>query len=107
MDSGPYLNEFQVAERWGMSHKTLQRWRVERKGPDFLKIGGTVRYRLCDVEEFEQTRFTKCDGVRLGNAKLRVQEDKPQEAIPRYRTLKDALAEPAPSKISPSPDARS
>jgi len=94
MDACPYLNEFQVAERWGMSHKTLQRWRVERKGPGFLKIGGTVRYRLCDVEAFEQTRFTKCDGVRPGKAKLRGQEDQPQEAIPRYRTLKDALTEP-------------
>jgi len=97
MDSVSYLSEVQVARRWGMSHLTLQRWRVERKGPSFLKIGGTVRYRLCDVEAFEQTQFTKCDGVRPGNAKLRGQEDKSQDAIPRYRTLKDALTEPDPS----------
>lgn len=94
MDSGPYLNEVQVAQRWGMSRKTLQRWRAERKGPSFLKIGGAVRYRLCDVETFEQTQFTKCDGVRPGNAKLRGREDQPQEVIPLYRTLRDALAEP-------------
>ena len=94
MDPGPYLNELQVAERWGMSRLTLQRWRVERKGPDFLKIGATVRYRLCDVEAFEL--FNKCDGVRPGNAKQRSREGQPQEVTPLYRTLKDALAEPDP-----------
>lgn len=96
MESSPYLSEAKVAQRWGISQKTLQRWRFDRKGPDFLKIGATVRYRLCDIEAFEQTQFTKCDGIRPGNAKQRSREDQPQEVIPLYRTLKDALAEPSP-----------
>lgn len=48
------LNEHELADRWGMSHQTLQRWRVMGLGPKFLKLGGRVGYRIEDVEEYEQ-----------------------------------------------------
>lgn len=40
-----YLSEHELAEKWGISHRTLQRWRWLNQGPNYLKIGGRVRYR--------------------------------------------------------------
>ena len=36
-----------------VSESTLERWRAERIGPSFLKLGGQVRYRLMDIMAFE------------------------------------------------------
>jgi hypothetical protein len=48
-----YLTERDVAERWRLSPKTLQNWRVAGRGPRFWKFGQAVRYRLDDVIAFE------------------------------------------------------
>jgi hypothetical protein len=32
------LNENELAQRWGVSPKTLQRWRSEGRGPRYLKL---------------------------------------------------------------------
>ena len=90
MESVSYLSETQVAERWGLSPKTLQRWRALHAGPDYLRVGKYVRYRPCDVERFEETVLTKCDGT-LRSGKPRMQEDQPQPITPCYPTIKDAL----------------
>ena len=52
-----YLSEHELAEKWGISHRTLQRWRWLNQGPNYLKIGGRVRYRPEDVDAFEKKRF--------------------------------------------------
>lgn len=39
----------QAAEAIAISHRTLEGWRRKRKGPAFVAIGGTVRYRRSDV----------------------------------------------------------
>lgn len=52
-----YLSEHELAEKWGISHRTLQRWRWLNQGPNYLKIGGRVRYRPEDIEAFEKKRF--------------------------------------------------
>ncbi|MGV0986527.1 MAG: hypothetical protein ACOYB2_18415 [Limnohabitans sp.] len=40
-----------------MSIKTLQRWRMQQTGPEYLKLGKQVRYPLEAVAEYEnQTR---------------------------------------------------
>jgi Helix-turn-helix domain len=46
------LSEEQVAERWMVSVKTLQGWRVRGGGPKFIKLGRVVRYSELDLEEF-------------------------------------------------------
>lgn len=53
-----HLNQIELADRWNISHRTLERWRWSGDGPDFVKIGGRVVYRLEDVEAYEreQTR---------------------------------------------------
>jgi predicted DNA-binding transcriptional regulator AlpA len=49
-----HLNEVQLARRWNISERTLQRWRWKKKGPANLKIGGRVAYRLSDIEAWEE-----------------------------------------------------
>ncbi|MEI7841891.1 MAG: helix-turn-helix domain-containing protein [Gallionellaceae bacterium] len=44
-----------LAKRWGVSTHTLQRWRTTGIGPTFLKLKGTVVYRECDIEAYEES----------------------------------------------------
>lgn len=53
----PRLNEKQLAERWGVSVRTLQATRVKGSGVPFVRIGRAVRYRLEDVLAYEQARL--------------------------------------------------
>ena len=47
------LSETELAQRWGVSPKTLQRWRTEGRGPKYLKLSKRVTYPLEAVTEFE------------------------------------------------------
>lgn len=47
------LNENELAQRWGLSPKTLQRWRSEGRGPRYLKLSKRVSYPIDSVLEFE------------------------------------------------------
>jgi hypothetical protein len=53
-----HLSQIELAARWNLSPRTLERWRFTGEGPQFVKLGGRVVYRLEDVEgyEAEQTR---------------------------------------------------
>jgi hypothetical protein len=51
--STKHLNQTELARRWRMSERTLERWRWLGQPPRFLKIGGHVVYRLEDIEAFE------------------------------------------------------
>ena len=57
-----HLNQIQLARRWSLSPRTLERWRVQKAGPAYLKIGGRVVYRLEDVAAIEAARLrqAKC-----------------------------------------------
>jgi predicted DNA-binding transcriptional regulator AlpA len=48
------LTEREVAERFGLSRRTLQQWRIRGVGPKYLKLGASVRYALDDIEAFER-----------------------------------------------------
>lgn len=52
-----HLNQVQLAKRWNISPRTLERWRWLGQGPVFLKLGGRVLYRLADVEAYEGTHL--------------------------------------------------
>ena len=47
------FNEQDLAERWGVSPKTLQRWRSEGRGPMYLKLSKRVIYPLDQIQAFE------------------------------------------------------
>ena len=54
-----HLDQHALAARWGMSVRTLERWRFLHQGPAFLKLIGRVVYRLEDVEAFEATQMRR------------------------------------------------
>ena len=53
-----YVTTYQLAERWSLAPETLRRWRMEKKGPDYIKIGdaskNAIRYRIADIEKYEK-----------------------------------------------------
>jgi predicted DNA-binding transcriptional regulator AlpA len=46
------LNEQDASQMLGIAVRTLQSWRVQRKGIPYLKLGGAVRYRVGDIKEW-------------------------------------------------------
>jgi len=49
-----HFNQVDLARRWRVSERTLERWRWLHQGPGYLKIGGRVVYRVEDIEAFEK-----------------------------------------------------
>ncbi len=47
------LLQSELASRWRISPRTLERWRVAGEGPQFCKIGGRITYREADVMAYE------------------------------------------------------
>jgi hypothetical protein len=48
--AGPYV---------GASPRTMQAWRVQGKGPVYLKLGRAVRYRICDLDDWLEANRRK------------------------------------------------
>jgi predicted DNA-binding transcriptional regulator AlpA len=48
-----YLTADELADRWKLPAGTLASWRSRKVGPKFVKIGDLVRYRVSDVEQYE------------------------------------------------------
>jgi hypothetical protein len=48
-----HLTQFELAERWRLSGRTLEKWRQTRRGPRYLRVGGRVLYPVEEVERFE------------------------------------------------------
>ena len=46
------LTETEVAEMLRCTKAALRKWRRQRRGPRFVRVGRLIRYRLADVEEF-------------------------------------------------------
>jgi len=59
-----YLTQVELAVRWRISPRTLERWRWAGDGPRFIKIGGLVRYRLEDIEGFEAEQLRQITGTQ-------------------------------------------
>lgn len=53
------LTEKELAARWGLHPGTLAHWRSKGIGPQFVKLGRSVRYRVADVEEYERKSESK------------------------------------------------
>jgi hypothetical protein len=46
------LTETEVSKQLHVSLACLRRWRLEKRGPTFIKIGQLVRYRPEDLESW-------------------------------------------------------
>lgn len=49
-----HMNQIDLARRWSISPRTLERWRWVGQGPRYIKVGGRVVYRVEEVEAFEE-----------------------------------------------------
>lgn len=50
--SGPkvkYVNDVEAAKIAGLSPQTLRNWRQLGRGPNYIKLGRSVRYSLADL----------------------------------------------------------
>ncbi|MBL8420856.1 MAG: helix-turn-helix domain-containing protein [Dechloromonas sp.] len=50
----PAFTETELALRWNISPKTLQRWRYEGVGPPYIKLSKAVRYPVDNIVAYEQ-----------------------------------------------------
>lgn len=57
-----HLTEPELAHRWRISLRTLQRWRAQGLGPAHLVIGRRILYRRAEVEHYERRRLRKGGG---------------------------------------------
>ena len=49
-----FLTERDLALRWNVSVKKLQADRLSGRGVQFVRFGRSIRYRLSDLEAFEE-----------------------------------------------------
>jgi hypothetical protein len=54
-----HLTQAELAERWRVSERTLDRWREHGKGPAWMKLNGRILYRIEDVLAFERSRLRR------------------------------------------------
>lgn len=58
-ESRAHLTQRELAARWKVSGRTLERWRAEHYGPAWISIGGSIRYRMSDVLAWEAAHLTR------------------------------------------------
>jgi hypothetical protein len=62
-----YLNQTELALRWRVSPRTLERWRWLKTGPNYHKFGGKISYALDDVLAYERRRRAQTHSSILGS----------------------------------------
>ena len=60
-----HFRQRELAARWNISPRTLERWRWSGEGPRFIKLGGRVVYRLDDIEAYERAQVRDRTPCRL------------------------------------------
>ena len=62
-----FLTQAELAARFRVSPRTLERWRWLKTGPNYVKLGGKVVYALDDVEAYERRRRAQTHSSILGS----------------------------------------
>ena len=52
----PPVNEHEAARLIGVAVQSLRNWRHQRKGPPYLKISRSVRYKIEDLESYMNSK---------------------------------------------------
>jgi predicted DNA-binding transcriptional regulator AlpA len=63
MSETALLNEKQLVSKLNISVASTRRWRLLRRGPKFVKIGASVRYRADDVDAWLNSRRSGGEAV--------------------------------------------
>lgn len=48
-----------LAGRWNTTIDSLAQWRLQKKGPVYVKIVGKILYRISDIEKYEEENSIK------------------------------------------------
>ena len=52
-----YLTQDELASRWRLSPRTLERWRRQDRGPAWVRLPGRVLYHVEDVRDYERAQL--------------------------------------------------
>jgi hypothetical protein len=74
------FKECELAVHWGISPKTLQRWRCTGYGPKYLKLNKLVLYPIHEVLEFEKTSLVQSTSQNSSIAKPKQNNSRPLNA---------------------------
>ncbi len=74
------LTEDDVAKGLNLSLASLRRWRLEKRGPRFIKVGSLVRYRPEDVENWLASLPTGGSIKPAAHAQARLPDARPTAA---------------------------
>ena len=61
----PHLTQVDLAKRWKLATRTLERWRAQGIGPIFLKLHNRVVYREEDIIAYEAQSLRKSTGEKV------------------------------------------
>jgi predicted DNA-binding transcriptional regulator AlpA len=62
MENAPLFDERTAAEIIGCSAALLRKWRLNREGPSYCKIGRLVRYSRADIDAFLAAHRAETEG---------------------------------------------
>jgi hypothetical protein len=65
--NGIFLTQTELAKRFRISPRTLERWRWLKTGPQYHKLGGKIVYAIADVEAYERRRRAETHSSILGS----------------------------------------
>jgi len=51
-----FVNDVRAAEILGLSPQTLRNWRCRGLGPNYVRFGAAIRYRIADLLDFAERR---------------------------------------------------
>ena len=54
MGNEQLLTRRDLAERWQVSERHILKLHSRGKAPEYLRIGGVIRYKLSAIEEYEK-----------------------------------------------------
>ena len=52
--SNSYLTTKELSQRWKINPNTIEHWRTNGFGPEFIRVGRKILYSLESILEFEQ-----------------------------------------------------
>ena len=70
-----HFNQVQLARRWSISPRTLERWRWLGQGPRYLKIGGRCIYPVEEIESFEAAQLRQSTSAIIGTWRQKPSSD--------------------------------
>lgn len=99
------ISEQELATRWGISPKTLQRWRSEGIGPKYLKLSKRVAYPMDEILIYESNALRSSTWERAtdvcspnGSNLVTAKQAAEATSLPLYvfcnRKVRDALGLP-------------